>query len=182
MGALSRLASDAVYRALLDTIDEGVCLIEVIFDASGQKAVDHLFLEVNSAFVRHTGLGDVVGKTARELVPNVDPFWCETFARVARTGEAARVERYEPALDRWLAVQATRVEDPEHSLVALLVRDISAGRRAEEALLALNDRLREADRRKDEFIGVLAHGRGLDPLDARAVWLHGRKPLSAGLP
>jgi signal transduction histidine kinase/CheY-like chemotaxis protein len=157
MGALSRLASDAVYRALLDTIDEGVCLIEVIFDASGQKAVDHLFLEVNSAFVRHTGLGDVVGKTARELVPNVDPFWCETFARVARTGEAARVERYEPALDRWLAVQATRVEDPEHSLVALLVRDISAGRRAEEALLALNDRLREADRRKDEFIGVLAH-------------------------
>src|SRR6476659_6522623 len=123
MGARSRLAWDSVYRALLETIDEGVCLIEVIFDASGQKAVDHLFLEVNAAFVRHTGLRDVVGKTARELVPNVDPFWCETYGRVARTGEVARIERYEPAIDRWLAVQATRVEDPERPLVALLVRD-----------------------------------------------------------
>jgi PAS domain S-box-containing protein len=157
MGAVSHLSPESVYRALLETLDEGVCVIEVIFDSSGRTAVDQRFLEVNSAFVRHTGLSHAAGRTARELVPGVDPFWFEMSGRVARTGEPARVERYEPAIDRWLAVQATRVDDPDRPLVAMLVRDISAARRSEEALLALNDRLREADRRKDEFIGVLAH-------------------------
>jgi PAS domain S-box-containing protein len=156
MGLASRLASESVYRALLETSGDGVCLLEVIFDPP-DRAVDHRFLELNAAFVRYTGLVEAHGRTAREVIPNVDPFWFETYGRVALTGEPARLERHDPKMDRWFAIEATRVDDPDRRLVAVLLRDITARRRAEEALLALNERLREADRRKDEFIGVLAH-------------------------
>ena len=41
--------SDAKYRTLFDSIDQGFCIIEMIFDAGG-KPVDYRFLEVNRAF------------------------------------------------------------------------------------------------------------------------------------
>ncbi|HEY9859806.1 MAG TPA: PAS domain-containing protein, partial [Candidatus Obscuribacterales bacterium] len=64
-------ASEAKYRTLFNSMDEGFCLIEVLFDQAG-KADDYRFLEVNPAFEKHTGLVDAVGKTVRELVPQHD--------------------------------------------------------------------------------------------------------------
>ena len=59
-----RREADARYKLLFDAIDEGFCIIELVFDAAG-RATDYLFLEANNAFVGHTGLKDPVGKTMR---------------------------------------------------------------------------------------------------------------------
>src|SRR4051794_28271531 len=56
------------YRLLFDSIDEGFCIIQVIFDAN-ENPVDYRFLEVNPAFVRQTGLREATGRRMRELAP-----------------------------------------------------------------------------------------------------------------
>src|SRR5688572_976699 len=57
------------YRSLVAALDQGLCTVEVLFDAGG-RAVDYRFLDANPAFERQTGLRDVIGRTMRELVPD----------------------------------------------------------------------------------------------------------------
>jgi PAS domain-containing protein len=61
--------SEEWYRTLFNTLIEGFCIIEVVFDAEG-KPVDYRFLEVNPAFERQTGLHDAQGKLMRDLAPD----------------------------------------------------------------------------------------------------------------
>ncbi len=60
--------SEERYRNLFDTMYEGFCVIEMIFDAEGKPA-DYRFLQVNAAFRRQTGLHEAEGKLMRELAP-----------------------------------------------------------------------------------------------------------------
>ena len=53
---------------LFDSIDEGFCIIEVVFDERG-KPIDYRFVEVNRAFEKQTGLVDAAGKLMRKLAP-----------------------------------------------------------------------------------------------------------------
>ena len=61
-------ASERQYRTLFESIDEGLCTVEILFDEQG-RATDYRFLEVNPAFGRQTGLENAVGRTMRELTP-----------------------------------------------------------------------------------------------------------------
>jgi PAS domain S-box-containing protein len=141
--------SEGKYRTLFESIDEGFCVVEVIFDERG-AAADYRFMEVNPAFERHTGLVNAVGRTARELIPGHDEFWFTTYAGVALTGNASRFERYAEAMGRWFDVFCSRVGPPQERRVAIVFNDITARKAAESDL-------REAARRKDEFIATLSH-------------------------
>jgi PAS domain S-box-containing protein len=134
-------ASEERYRTLFESVDEAFCVIEMIFDEQGCPA-DYRFLEANPAFERHTGLTGAVGKTARELVPDLDDSWFRTYGAVALTGEPARFENHAPAMDRWFDVYALRVGAPQERKVALLFNDITDRRRAEEALRETETRFR----------------------------------------
>jgi PAS domain S-box-containing protein len=136
-------ASEDRFRAMFSSIDEGFCVIEMIFDDAGEP-VDYRFLEVNEAFRRQTGLVDAVGRTALELVPNLDPSWFRIYGGVARTGEPVRVENYSPAMGRWYDAYAARFGDPSARRVAVLFKDITERKQAEEALKESERRAREA--------------------------------------
>jgi PAS domain-containing protein len=56
--------AEAKYHALFNSIDEGFCVIEVLFDDANQP-VDYRFLEVNPAFEKQTGIANSVGGCAR---------------------------------------------------------------------------------------------------------------------
>jgi PAS domain-containing protein len=71
------------YRELFDSIDQGFCTIEVLFDRDG-KASDYRFLDVNHAFEEQTGLRDAVGRRMRELAPAHEEHWFETYGNVAQ--------------------------------------------------------------------------------------------------
>jgi PAS domain S-box-containing protein len=131
--------SEARYRTLFESLDEGFCVIEVIFDA-GDRPVDYRFLEANPAFVQQTGLVNALGKTIRDLAPEHEKHWFETYGRVAVTGEPIRFEARAEALGRWYDVYAFRVGREEERRVAVLFRDVSAARAAE----AERDRLLRA--------------------------------------
>jgi PAS domain S-box-containing protein len=122
--------SEARYRTLFNAIDEGFCIIQMLFDEEG-RPVDYRFLESNPAWEEHTGLRDALGRTARELIPDLEEHWFEIYGRVALTGEPVRFEQGSEVMGRWFDVFAFRVEEPEDGMVALLFSDITEQKRAE---------------------------------------------------
>ncbi len=131
------------YGTLFSAIQQGFCLIEVIFDEKG-VGVDYRFLEANPAFERHTGLVNAVDKTIVELVPRIENQWIDFYAQVVRTGEPSRLVQGSAAMGRWFEVEAFRVGEAGQRRVAVLFTDISARKQAEDALRDSEERLRIA--------------------------------------
>jgi PAS domain S-box-containing protein len=123
-------SSEEKYRTLFDSMDEGYCIIEMIFDDNG-KPVDYLFVEVNSAFERQAGMRDVTGKRMLEFVSDIEPHWLETYGRVATTGEPIRFANEYKSLHRWFDVYAFRPTDAAENRVAVLFTDITSRVHAE---------------------------------------------------
>jgi PAS domain S-box-containing protein len=132
LSAIALAESRRQYRELLDSIETGFCMIEMKFDDK-DRPCDYRFVETNRAFESHTGLPKAIGRWIRDLVPDQDQFWFDTYGEVARTGESMRFEHRGEALNRWFEVHATAV-DTKRGLVAVLFNDISARRNAEMAL------------------------------------------------
>jgi PAS domain S-box-containing protein len=144
-------ASETKYRTLFETMDEGFCLIEVLFDTQ-QRPYDYRFVEVNPAFEQQTGLVNATGRTIREMAPQLEQHWFDIYGAIALTGQPVRFEQRAEQLQRWFDAYAFRVGEPGQHRVAVLFNDISLRRQAEEALrrseqqhaflLRLGDRLR----------------------------------------
>ncbi len=122
--------SEERYKTLFNSIDEGFCTAEVLFDEQN-KPVDYRFLEVNAIFEAQTGLHNPVGKTAKELVPNLEAHWAERYGHVAMTGEAMRFVLDAPSMNRWFDVYAFRIGRAGSRLVAVLFKDVSERKIAE---------------------------------------------------
>lgn len=134
--------SEERYRTLFDSIDEGFCIVESLFDEH-DRPIDYRFLEVNPTFERQTGLLAARGRRMRELVPGIEAHWIETYGRVALTGEAVRIVNLVRDMgNRWFDVYACRVDGPESRRVAIIFNDITTRVRAEAALLESERRLR----------------------------------------
>jgi PAS domain S-box-containing protein len=135
-------ASEEQYRTLFNSIDEGFCIIEMIFDDAGQP-IDYRFLEVNPAFEQHSTMKNAVGRTMREFIPDHESDWFEIYGHVAMTGEQVRFINEAAGLgDRWFELNAFRVGDPELRRVAVLFTDITDRTRAEANLRASEARFR----------------------------------------
>ena len=125
-------ASAARYQALLTSVDAGFMVIEVLFDADGRPR-DYRF--------------DPLGRRITEIAPDIEPFWLETYGRVATTGEPARFAHAAAAFARTYEVFAYRVDDPALRRVAVLFTDVTAARAVEaerERLLAEAEAARAA--------------------------------------
>ena len=103
--------SEEKYRMLFDSIDEGFCVIEVLFE--GERPTDYRFLETNPAFEEQTGLKDASGHTARELVPDLDEHWFEVYGEIVQTGVARRFELPAAALGQEFKLLAALAILPE---------------------------------------------------------------------
>ncbi|PSR18621.1 hypothetical protein C8255_06535 [filamentous cyanobacterium CCP3] len=128
--------SEERYRTLFESIDQGFCLLEVLFDAN-DKAIDYRFVDVNGAFEQHTGLAAAQGKTILELVPHFELQWAEMYGQVAKSGEAIRFEADVPSLGGVFDVYAFPSGAPGQNLVAALFANITERKRREANLAFL---------------------------------------------
>ena len=138
-----------VHEAILESIETGFCIIDLIFDECG-RPTDYRFIECNPAFERHSGLTAAVGRRIREFAPDIEEHWLERYGAVALTGEPLRIEGEVAALGRWFDINAFRVGAHTQSLVAVLFTDISV------RCLAERD-LRESEERQRLLLAELQH-------------------------
>jgi len=125
--------ADLKYRFLFDHMMNGFAYHKVLFDDQG-KPVDYIYLEVNNAFEKMTGLkkGDVVGKRVTELIPGVEheqANWIEKYGNVVLTGKPISFENYSEGLRRWYSVSAY---SPGTPYFATVFEDITERKQAEE--------------------------------------------------
>ena len=132
--------SEENYKTLFNSIDEGFCIIDVIFNAH-EKPIDYCFLKINPAFERQTGLHDAEGKLMRSLAPEHEEYWFQIYGRIALTGKSERFVNEAKALNRWYDVYAFRVGGLESRKVAILFNDITARKKAEDDLSKAKDEL-----------------------------------------
>ena len=137
---LTQKATDK-YKKIINSMDEGFCIVEIVRDEDG-RSVDYKYLEINPVFEEQTGLKNVLGKGINELVPDIEEYWKKIYGDVALTGKSVRFEDYAEALHRWFEVNAFRVDSPNEQHVAIIFKDITERKEAEERktfLLKLNE-------------------------------------------
>ena len=122
----------ARYQSLFDSMAEGVATCRIVFE-NGAPA-DWVYLAVNPAFERLTGLGNVVGRRASDLIVGIhdsSPELLGAYGRVATTGRPERLESFVPALGIWFSVSAY---SPEPGCFTAVFDNITERKRAEESL------------------------------------------------
>ncbi len=131
--------SEENYRALFNEMLDGFALHEMLCDADGSVS-DYRFLAVNPAFERMTGLKaeDIAGRKVLDIFPDTEPYWIETYGKVALTGEPAFFENYFAALGKYFEVTAFR---PAPMQFAVIFADVTERRLAEITLKKERDRL-----------------------------------------
>ena len=129
------------YRQLFNSMLDGFALHEIIYDDCG-KPVDYRFLEVNHAFEKLTGLRarDLIGKTVREVMPDTEDYWVETYSEVARSGESVRFEGRSNVLGKYFEVVAFR---PEKDQFAVIFTDVTERTLAKEELISAQETLEQ---------------------------------------
>lgn len=131
--------SEEKFRTLFESIDEGYCIIQMIYNDEG-IATDWKFVQVNAAFEKNNGLHNAEGKTIKELTPDIEQKWIDIYSKVAQTGEAIRFEEDSIALQRSFNLYAFRIGDPGEKKVAVIFRD-------ETQKKATADQLRKSEER-----------------------------------
>ena len=156
-----RAEDEARYATLFSSIDQGFCIIEMIYDID-KKPIDYRFIEVNSVFESQTGLKNAAGKRAKEVIPTLEQKWIDAYDTVARTGKAIRLSDESEAFGRWFEVFANRVGGKTSNRVAVLFTDITQRKTAELEI-------QQSETRHRAMIEVLEEGVSMLDADGRIL-------------
>ena len=126
-------------RSVFESIDQAFCVCEILLDIHGNP-VDYRFLEINHLFEKFTGLVKPVGRTALEMVPDLEPVWVQTFARVALDQECLRFRQRSDALGRSFDVFALPLQP--RGCFAVMFKDDTSQHLAEAAIRESEQRFR----------------------------------------
>jgi len=135
--------SEARYRTLFDSIDEGFCIIEAMPSPDGSIA-DYRYIAANPALKTQSGVSVKVGEdTVRGLLGAEAQSWIDAFEEIRRTGEPLRGERNLVGQGRVLDLYSFRLEDETKRRVGVIFTDITERKRAEAELLRANKDLQQ---------------------------------------
>ena len=136
-----QIESEERFRSLFSNMQEGFAYCKMLYDGRNHP-VDFVYLEVNDAFERLTGLKDAAGKKVTEVIPGIMESSRELFeiyGRVASTGKPEKFVTHFKPLDLWLAIS---VYSTKKGTFAAVFDNITERKRAEKILKENEERLR----------------------------------------
>jgi len=134
--------SEERYHSLFKHMLNGMAYCKMEFDADG-RPVDFIYLAVNDAFEKLTGLKNVEGKRITEIMPSIrqdNPEFLELYGRVATTGQPEKRELLLKPLDLWLYISVYSVE--KENFVAVF-ENITERRKAEKDYQSIFENVQE---------------------------------------
>ncbi|KKK45609.1 hypothetical protein LCGC14_0998090 [marine sediment metagenome] len=152
------LKAEEDYKKLFNSMVAGFAHHKVIFDDNG-KPIDYVFLEINPAFEKFTGLQKdlIIGKKVTEALPGIvdsDFDWIGYYGEVSLTGERKSFEQYFEPLDKWYSVE---VYSSEKGYFTVIFTDITRIKRTEQELKNSERKYREAYNRGQFYKDLFAH-------------------------
>jgi PAS domain S-box-containing protein len=148
------------YLQLFNQMQHGVAVHEMIYD-NNDTPIDYRFLRVNPGFEKLTGLKSarVTGRTALEVLPNLEPYWIEIYSKVVESGEAIHFVNYSRELGKHFEVTAFKTNPNQF---ATIVADITDRFAAENELRKSEEKYRLlVENQKDLIVKIDPAGRFL---------------------
>ncbi len=128
--------SERRYHSLFQNMLHGFAHCKMIFEDG--RPEDFVYLSVNEAFYKLTGLRDVVGRRVSDVIPGIresHPGLLETYGRVSITGRPERFETYSKTFGGWLSIS---VYSTEPGFFVAVFDNITEHKQAEQNILRLN--------------------------------------------
>ncbi len=150
------------FRFLFENMHEGYAHCRMLFE--NDVPHDFVYLEVNSAFGKLTGLKNVTGNKVSEVIPGIqksNPELFQIFGRVALSGRSEKFETYVDALGIWFSI-AVYSTQKEHFVA---VFDNITERKKGEAALRFHEGLLQETGRIAQVGGW-----EFDPLTGEGTW------------
>lgn len=134
--------SEEQFQSLFDSMREGFALCEVICDKKGIP-IDYRFLMINPAFEQQSGMkaSTSIGKTIKEIYPNIEQKWIDRYGRVGITQEAIHFVDYNHNTDKYYNAVAF---SPSRGKFAMLFRDITKSKQTEDKIKFLSEITQQA--------------------------------------
>ena len=128
--------SEEKFRSLYFSMNEAVCLQEMINDEQG-KPIDYRILDVNRAFESIMGLKreKVIQKRASKIFNSEIAPYIGAYSRVLDTGKPEKFEAYFPQIDKYFLIS---VFTPSKGKFATIFSDITTRKKFEMEIEALS--------------------------------------------
>ncbi len=98
--------NEARFRSLFENMLDGFAYCQMLYDQQ-DRPVDFVYLAVNDAFETLTGLENVIGRKASDVIPGIwetNPALLKTYGQVAQTGEPEKFILDLQPLAMWLSI------------------------------------------------------------------------------
>jgi diguanylate cyclase len=120
------------FKSLFDNMNEGFALHEIVVNQDGQP-IDYRFLDANHAFELITGLqiDRIKNKTVKEVFPNTEQYWIDTYGDVAINGKNLKFSNYSSELDKHFNVN---VYSPQANYFVTVFTDVTLEKKAQEKI------------------------------------------------
>ncbi|MDR3599832.1 MAG: PAS domain S-box protein [Desulfosporosinus sp.] len=128
--------SEQKYKLLFTAMNDAFSHQSILCDERG-KPIDFRFITANPSFEAMTGLKSeaIIGKTATEVMPDVDQAEIELYGRVALTGESVHFNTFSRSSNKYFEVKAY---SPSANEFATIFTDITERVECEKDIHYLN--------------------------------------------
>ncbi len=145
--------SEEKYRSLVENINEGIALHEIITDDDNQP-IDFVYLAVNPVYeeITHLKAIDIIGKRGLEVIPHLEKKWIDLYGKVAQTGEAILIEDHSEYLDSYWEVKAY---SPKINQFAVALTNITQRKQLEETYRQSEERFQRLIKNSSDIIVLI---------------------------
>jgi diguanylate cyclase (GGDEF)-like protein/PAS domain S-box-containing protein len=132
------------YSLIFEHMLTGFAYCRMLFE-NGQPQ-DYVYLLVNKAFEKNTGLTNVVGRKVSDVIPDLsetNPDLINIYARVAQGGPPEHFEIYLNCLQKWFSI-SVHSPKPEHFIAVFY--DITERKQLEDEMCKIQQILKATER------------------------------------